>query len=338
MLNGGRRMEKTIKRLKKWKIVLISTLLIVLVSGGIIAGYISSKLSNLTIEGLDKNNLGINKDLYDEVSDVLTRSEFNAIKCIALFGTDSRDSSFEGRSDTIIIAAIKPKTKSIKLISIPRDTYVSIEGHGKDKINHAYAFGKEQLSVKTINQNFGLNITEYVTIDFSGLIHVINKLGGVQLNITNEEKDYINSHASDSYKISKNTSKTLSGYGIITLDGEQALTHSRNRTVGNDFDRAGRQREVLEAIMTKMSKMGSTKILDLSDEFLKEVRTNIKITNYVGVLASVLLSSSSYFSNVISTQTPSTDYAAGKMIDGIYYFVSDPETMRKDMIDNIYRK
>ena len=326
------------KRSKKLRKIFLCILLIVAIIAGIAVGLVMSKLSNLQMEKIDTSDLSVNEDLYNELADYLSKKEFRDIKTIALFGIDSRDSDYGGRSDTIIVAAINPKFKSIKLISIPRDTYVDVPGHGKTKINHAYAYGKEQLSIKTINENFGLNITEYVTIDFSGLIHVINKIGGVQMSIIKEEKDYIDSHSHESYAITGNTQKTLSGYGNVTLDGEQALTHSRNRTVGNDFTRAGRQREVIEAIMSKLSKKGASEILDMSETLLKEVKTNINVLSYTGLLTTILLNTNDYLGEIISLQVPSTDYANGQMIGGVYYFVSDSTTMRNDMIDNIYKK
>lgn len=158
------------------------------------------------------------------------------------------------------------------------------------------------------------------------------------MNITKDEMEYINSHSSEAYKITGRTYKKLTSYGNVTLSGEQALIHSRNRTVGNDFTRAGRQREVLEAIMSKLASMGVSKILDMSDSFLQEVKTNINVMDYVGQLTDILMSSSQYMKNITSIQIPSTDYGNGEYIGGIYYFVADSEKMRADMIDTIYRK
>ena len=170
------RKERKPKNKRIGIVIFTIILLIVIIAGAIVGSFVSSKLGNLQIEEIDITDLAINEGLYGELEGHLTKKEFKDIVTVALFGVDSRDSDYGGRSDTIIVAAINPKFKSIKLISIPRDTYVNIPGHGKDKINHAYAYGTEQLSIKTINENFGLSITEYVTIDFSGLIHVINKL------------------------------------------------------------------------------------------------------------------------------------------------------------------
>lgn len=341
-------MEKNNKKTRKWSILLIIAilLLVIIVITLVLHSFLASKVSKLNIKQLNEEELSVNSGIYESVSQELTKSEFNNIKNIVLFGIDTQskgdgqdDPDFLGRTDTIMIVSINPKYKSLKMISIPRDTYAEIEGHGKMKINHAYAFGQEQLAIKTINQNFGLDLTEYATVDFEGLVHVINDIGGIKLKITQAERDFINASSKLAYEVSGNPQKKVAGYGTVTLDGEQALTHSRNRSVGDDFTRAGRQREVLEAILTKMSTMSIGEISNMLDIFLKEVTTNINVTDYIGTVTEVLMNKDTYLNNIISVQVPSKDYATGQYIDGIYYFVpSDTERMKQDMIDYLYRK
>ncbi len=326
------------------KILCIVIILIVLIVA-ILAFFIYYKFSNINYEDIDKDDLSVNNNLYDDIKDTLeeqeiTESEFNDIVSVALFGTDSRDvnNMSAGRSDCIMIASINPKNKSIKLISIPRDTYVNVPGYGKTKINHAYAYGGEQLSIKTINSNFGLNITEYITIDFSGLINIINEVGGIEMTISKEEMDVLNDYLKSSYKITGKTYVPMTEYGTVTLNGEQALAHSRDRYVGNDFDRANRQRNILTALFNKMSKMEFSKILSLSDVFLKEVKTNINVTEYMGLMTSFATNIGEYTNNIISAQVPNTEYASGKMINGIYYFVPDIEKSKQDMYKYIFEK
>lgn len=326
--------KKKLSKGKKIAIIVTSILLIFCLIFGILIFVASATLGKIGFEKLDKTQLGLNDNIYSEVSDNISKEEFDSIKNVALFGIDG------GRSDTIIIASINQTEHTIKLISIPRDTYVSVQGYGKTKINHAYAYGKEQLALKTINENFGLNISEYVTINFKGLINIINKIGGIQLDITKAEMEYINGNVSASYKISGKTMKKLSSYGNVTLNGEQALTHSRNRTIGNDFYREERQRDVITAVMNKVSKMSMSKILGLSDSILSEVKTNLNITECMGLLTSALSHSGEYMSNIISKQIPSSDKGngsgVGKKIDGIYYFVPDLEETSQAFKNAIY--
>lgn len=322
--------EEKNKKMKIWKIVLIIILLLIIGLISYAGFFIWSKLSKINYEAIDKSDLDINENLYNEVSDNISKKEFDDIKTIALFGTDSRDANnmYAGRSDTIIIASVNPKNKSIKLISIPRDTYVNIPDRGMDKINHAYAYGKEQLSVKTINKNFGLNISEYITIDFSGLIHIIDSIGGVELNITEAEKDYINS----------GVSKKVMHSGNVTLNGEQALQHSRNRTLGNDFARASRQRDVLEAIINKLSNKNMSEISRFCDIFLPQVKTNMDVMGYLDDVAVALTQKDSYLKNIYSVQIPSLDYSKGQMINGVYYFTTDLNKAKSEFIEYIYNK
>ncbi len=319
------------KKIAKW--VLIAVLIFAVIFG--ILFFIASLfLGKIGFENIDKSQIGLNDNIYSEVSDKVSKDEFNKIKNIALFGIDG------GRSDTIIIASINQNDHTIKLISVPRDTYVKVEGYGKTKINHAYAYGKETLALKTINENFGLNISEFITINFKGLINVINKIGGIQLEITKAEMNYINQFVHESYQLTKKPVQTLSSYGKVTLTGEQALTHARNRTVGNDFVREERQRDVITAVMEKVSKMNLTQILGLSESVLSEVKTNLNVGEWTGILTGALGNSSDYLNNVISKQIPSEEAGngsgRGQIINEIYYFVVDLDETSQALKNAIY--
>ena len=321
------------------KIIFLLIILFIAIIG-IVFGKIYYIIKEANFQQINKEDLSVNSNIYNEVSDNLSEQEFSNVKTVAFFGVDSRDvtDGFSGRSDTIIIASFIPKIKGISLISIPRDTYVNIPGYGKDKINHAYTFGKEQLSIKTINQNFGLNVTEYITIDFSGLINIINEAGGISLEITQDEMKYINERVEESYLISGNTTEKLTKFGLVKLTGEQALTHSRDRTIGDDFMRASRQRKVLEALINKLSFLNLYDIIKVLENISKEVKTNLNITDYMESLLSVVLNKDKYLTNIVSTQIPAAKYSKGKIINGTYYFTTDYDDAKLDFIKNIYRK
>ena len=125
---------------------------------GIGYAFISDKLSNVNFVDIDEANIELNSGVEQELKDY---------RNIAIFGLDSRDDSFSNsRSDCIIIVSINKKTNDVKLTSVYRDTYVDIEGHGLDKITHAYAYGGPELAINTLNKNLDLNITEFVTVNF----------------------------------------------------------------------------------------------------------------------------------------------------------------------------
>lgn len=336
--------KKRFKNKKKNKLLIIGIIIaiIIIVIIGTIYLFARSKLGKMQYEELNKDELGINNNLYEEVETTLSKKEMNQIINIALFGSDSRDINIpeSGRSDTIIIVSINPIKKNIKLISIPRDTYVTVNGYGKTKINHAYAYGKEQLSIRTINENFGLNIDKYATINFTGLADVIDAIGGINVNITQAEMEYINVGVTGWKDLGNSPNRTkLNKSGNVSLNGTQALVHSRNRTTGgSDFDRANKQRDVLQAIMSKVSNMSKEKILGLIDPILDKVKTNITSEEYMGIFANTFVDIKSYANNMISVQIPSTEYSKGEMISGVYYFVTDLNKAKKAFQEYIFNK
>ncbi len=309
-------MKKSIKI-----IIVIITVILMIIIGCVLAGYIyvKSKFDKMTYKPVDEQDLGIEvQTIAEKHVDVEKYTRF------VIFGSDSRDTenAYAGRSDTIIIVVINNDTKEINLISIPRDTYVNVPDYGMTKINHAYAYGQEQLSLKTINSNFGLNLTQYMTIDFSGLIASIDRVGGVEVTLDQDEVNFINERVTAENKIA--------GPGTINLNGIQALTHSRNRYVGNDFTRAYRQRTILISLMNKISKKDVNEILSISDDILVNITTNMDINKYKDMFMEVAADRNEYLKKINSVQIPSTDYGYDSMIYGIYYFQFDMDRAKED--------
>ena len=311
------------KSLKIGMIILLVISIVVITSFLVGYFYLKSKLSLATFKELDYDDLGIEKTINDGKVIIDETIKF------AIFGSDSRDedNQYAGRSDAIIIVSMNTTKKTISLISIPRDSYVNVPGYGYTKINHAYAYGQEQLSLKTINTNFGLDIDQYITIDFSGLVNVVDFLGGVELNLSQEEVNFINA---------RTTGNKLSASGTMTLNGTQALIHSRNRYVGNDFYRTSRQRDIMIALMEKISKKSPTEILNMSDVILSNVTTNMNIDKYTNMFKKLSGDIKTYSGNVKSVQIPSTEYGYDQMIGGIYYFGFDMDIAKQDFQSVIY--
>ena len=310
-------------REKQGKIWIVLLIILVIIIGCILAGYlfIKSKFDKMTYKPLDEADLGI--ETVEEEPEKPKVQVDDKIKFV-IFGSDSRDTedSYAGRSDTIIIVVINNVDKSINLISIPRDTYVNVPDYGMTKINHAYAYGQEQLSIKTINSYFGLDLTQYMTIDFSGLVNSIDRVGGVELTLDQDEVNFINQRVS--------AENQISGAGTVTLNGTQALAHSRNRYVGNDFTRASRQRAILVSLINKMAKMDVNEILDISDDILVNITTNMDINKYRDMFIEVASDRQEYLNNINSVQIPSTEYGYDLMLDGIYYFGFDLDRAKQD--------
>ena len=332
--------KKEKKKISKLMIFLI--LVYLLLCGGVIYGgyFLGNKYALINVTKLNHKDLGINNHAFDESNTNLTRKQFNQIKTIAVFGVDTRPGDELGsRSDVNMVISINPTMKSIKMVSVPRDTHVQIKG-SKDKMGHAYFYGGPTLALNTLNQNFGLNITDYATINFNGVINAINKLGGIELDITEQEMNYINEWTHESYFFSNKPYKELTKYGPKTLlNGEEALAHARNRTIGNDFVRAGRQRQVLTAIINKLATKNLGEILALVDTMLKEVETNADVTDYFSIIPSMLANKDEYLANIISAQVPDLNNLHTEMINGLSCVV--PNSMPKakqDFQNYIYNK
>ena len=261
-------------------IVLILVILLVLIVGSIFV-FINSKLSKIQQVNIDEADLGVSSQVEENLS---------GYRNIALFGIDSRDSSLGkgNRSDCIIIASINNDTKEVKLISVYRDTYVNIEGYGLDKITHAYSYGEAPLALKTLNENFDLNITEFATVNFDAVAEAINALGGVTIDVQPEEVQYINSYINETSKVTGLSTEKVTSSGTQTLDGVQAVAYSRIRyTEGGDYKRAERMRTVVEAMVEKFKTKNISEMNQIIDQILPEVYTNITSGDIFSLLPSV---------------------------------------------------
>lgn len=262
---------------------------------------------------LNPDDLGIDSDYHDAIDENITN--------IALFGIDSRagGDSDVGLSDAIMILSINHNTNKVKLISIMRDSYVQINGRG-DKLTHAYGYGGAALAVKTLNQNFNLDITEYVTVNFDQLAKVVDAVGGITMDITNAEKNLINAHIEE---LNRPGAVYLNNYGENThLNGQQAVGYARIRAIGNDQARTGRQRKVLQAVFEKVSTMSALKYPSLAKTIIPMVTTSFSYSDVLDFLP--VLTSGQI---VIDEAMIPGDYddAKSATINGIYYMQYDLE-------------
>ena len=290
--------------------VIISILLVTI--GGIYSygNHLFNKIEKIEI---DKSDVGIK----DEVEEKLSAYSDSVIN-IALFGIDAEDGGV-GRSDSIIIATIDTTHKKLKLTSIMRDSYVTIEGHGDDKINHAYAFGGPQLAIKTLNENFDLNIDDFVAVNFTTLPKIIDMLGGVTIDITSEEVSHI---------------PGIDTAGTYTLTGEQALAYSRIRYAsGGDYVRTDRQRTVLSKVFEKILSINFTQYPSLLSEILPMVQTNLDYSEILNLGNEVLKMG---VTTLEQERFPRDGYCEGKMIDKIYYLTFDKENTVQQLHDYIF--
>ncbi len=211
---------------------------------------------------------------------------------VLLIGTDARDNSSRGRSDSMILVSINKKTEKVVMTSFLRDIYLSIPGVESTRLNHSYAYGGPDLLIDTLEQNFKIEINKYVQVNFFSFTTVVDSVGGVEINVTDDEVQYINSYLNEINSLEGRPANEgkLSQGGTYTLDGAQALAYSRIRYIGTDFARTDRQRTVLEKIIEKMKDMSITEMNDLLDTLLPNVTTNLQKDE----IFSLILNSASY--------------------------------------------
>ena len=305
-----RRKKGRKKKRSFFKVFFIATLAFAIIGVGLIYAYNTlNKVDNVTI-ATDDEELEIDDNVMEH-SDVMN---------IALFGLDEPDAKNGGRSDSIIVASLDKVHKKIKLTSIMRDTYVDIPGYGMDKINHAHSFGGPELAIKTINRNFNMNIREFATVDFFGLEKIINTLGGIEIDVLNdEERKYVNMGVRDMNRTDGKNGSHITEPGLQTLTGRQAVAYSRIRKTGDgDFERTQRQREVLEKVIHKGLDAGITKYPALLNTTLPYVTTSLSKTEILSLGKFVLTSN---INKVDKYRLPLNKYLLEQKINGVSYIV-----------------
>lgn len=198
---------------------------------------------------------------------------------ILLIGNDSRAGGGDGRSDAMILVSISNHTKTIYLTSLLRDMYVEIPGHESNRLNAAYSFGGPELLLKTIKQNLGIEVNRYVQVNFQAFANLIDAVGGVELELTNEEVQLVNAYLNEYNMLENRPINTdylpTDASGLLHLNGPQALAYSRNRYIGSDFGRTERQRKILEAVFRQLPSSVLTNLDDLIEGILPNLTTNI---------------------------------------------------------------
>ncbi len=232
---------------------------------------------------------------------------------VALFGIDTRDTnSFEGNSDSIMILSLNTVTKKVKIISIMRDTLVPIKHNGETiytKINSAYSRGGAKLAVETINNIFGLDISRHATVNFFGMIDIIDAVGGIDVELTEAEVQ-----PKSQYRFglngciaeicAKTGARAKTNYiftpGKHHLNGIQAVAYSRIRKVSNvwgttdDYGRTDRQRYVMEQLFNKATKLEKTKYYGLAKSLIPCSKTSLGLDEIVSLAFNVLLDSPTF--------------------------------------------
>lgn len=248
--------------------VLMLILLIILVIGGFYFLDIASKINHNEIE---KEDLGIAQPVTDNPND-------KSITNIALFGVDQRGDQTQVHSDVVMVLSVDKAHNKIKLSSLMRDMAVEIDEYGQNKLTQAYFSGGPTLAIKTINQNFSLNIEEYVTVNFQQMATIVDAVGGVEIDISESERINANQSIYEQAATANLPPKEIEKAGLQTLNGTQAVAYARIRKVGNaDFERTDRQRKVIEQLFNKALTMNKLRYPEFAKKLLPAVETSLDI-------------------------------------------------------------
>lgn len=259
---------------------------------------------------------------------------------VLLFGADKNDGTSQ-RSDTMIMMSIDNRHKKIKLTSFMRDIWVYIPDYGYSKLNHAYAYGGPKLAISTIEQNFGVGIDRYAIVDFSSFKSIIDILGGIDIELSDEEIDYINWQCWKNHQVETRHELTDSA-GIVHLNGRQALWYARDRGdveegfSGSDFDRTARQRKLLRTIASNMRSASIAQIVNIVNQIGPLITTNLKKTE-ITTLVSNSLTYLSY--DMVEYRLPSDgSYEAGWHYGMSTLDIPDWDQERKNLAIFVYEE
>lgn len=316
------------KRRKKKKTSKIVTVLLMIAA--VVLGNVAGRLQYQIETAMSFVNRDVKSDLdsvdvgeYDLVSS-------DKVVNILLIGTDKRSYSTEdGRSDSTMIATIDGKNKRLKLTSLMRDMYVSIPGHDDNRFNAAYSYGGVTLLYKTIAQNFGIKLDGFVQVDFVAFKQVVNQIGGVKVELSEWECNYLKNKYPDYGRAQRLKP------GVNKLNGWLALAYSRIRYDENgDFGRTQRQRNILQGAFHKVKSLPMSKIQKLLKKTLPYVTTDLTDQEILSYVSNVLFMGTT---EIDQFRIPVDEAYTDETIRGMEVLVLDLEKNKEALSEFIFQ-
>lgn len=249
-----------------------------------VKNYARMKYNEMNINEISADQLLVNDGVKDATAGYRT---------IALYGVDSRDQNMDAgaNSDSIMIVSINESTKEIKLVSVYRDTLMDIASgamNKSQKVNYAYQLGGAVTAINTLNTNLDLNITDYVAVDFSAMASIIDAVGGVNINVVDDEINNFNKNLAEQISISGKYSSGITQAGQYTLDGQQAVAYSRIRSTGSgDITRTERQRIILLKVIDKLIKADTSSLSAFVDVSFNNISTSLNKDSILDLVKAV---------------------------------------------------
>ena len=257
----------------------------------------------------------------------------SGITNIALFGIDTRPDE-PTRSDCMMVMSVNADTGTIKLISLMRDSEVEIEGHGTQKLCHAYSYGGAELAIKTINQTFDLNITDYAEVNFSQMANLIGEVGGVDIDVSEAERVEANKYIKEYYESFDMEPELIEEAGYQHLNGIQAMTYARIRKggTGDDWGRVERQSIVLEAMFETVQDKSITELVAMMPRLLPYVTTSLKKSEMVSLAKGLFANGQPQMEHSRVPKDGEWEYGGSQE----QYIVYDLDKAAQDINDYIY--
>lgn len=249
---------------------------------------------------------------------------------ILFLGVNSLEISASSRAGTMIICSVNKSTGAVKLTSLLGDTEAVIAGKGR-RLSTAYAYGGAKLAVKAVNENFGMNITGYVVVDFTGFAHLVDKIGGIEADLTKEEAAAINRAVPD-----RSAALPENGGKKIHLNGAQTLAYARVSTGDGDLGRAGRQRNALNLLMAKLKTRGMLELLDLLFASMDVMQINLDVNTIMALGMRILLGEGLSGAGTFTLPVQGT-YREERSNDGTMLRGVDFDANRRALYSFIYR-
>lgn len=248
------------------------------------------------------------------------------VKNILLLGVDDKKGEETSRSDTMILLSIDKKNKQLKLTSFLRDTYVEIPGHGENRMNAACTYGGPQLVMETIEHNFGIDVDNYVLVDFSAFEDIVDSLGGVTVEVEQREAEFINT-----------TTRYTIDYGEnVKLTGGEALTYVRIRKLDSDFYRTQRQRKVIAAILQQVKKTNPLELIDMGKSVMSYIETDMNSFELTFLAEGAVFSYMGY--DMVQSRVPVEENYSSQIINGASVLVIDRGSTSRKIQEFIYEK
>lgn len=327
--SGAQLKENTARRfsVKKFFIILIIAILLIalLITAG---GFLFAK--SLT-EKVDYKPLGINE--FISSSQLMKK---DGVRNILLVGVDARqgESNSSTRSDTMMLLTIDDNNKQIKLTSFLRDTYIEIPGYKKAKLNASQSHGGTQLLMDTLEYNFGIDIDNYMLVNFDMFTTIIDTLGGIDVEVTEKEAKYLNSQDHMTSKEKEAFPKEIKS-GMNHFTGAQALWYSRIRYLDSDFMRTQRQRKVMSCVLSKVKSANPSDLFKMLDEIIPMLETDLSPDD----LMSLGMGSAKYVFYDLAQQSIPADgtWKSGRR-SGQSVLLIDLEENKKILSDFVFEK